>query len=230
MPVIQPWFKQQVSSAIPKAFNYLLDETANADVKFSFEGLKNDIYPVLKQAFLDSPPPQAAGLSTDMVASLFDAGWAIYSPQIPIALDLNLGDMLGLPGGIPRALTEVQPGLAQAREYVGYFQTGFLILAGMTLLLILIVILINRSIKDNCRTLGSTFATYGVLDLAGTLAAFITLHSDIIGWDVMPASLQPWFFQLGDSVTKVMLIFPAFCAVTGIALLVISFTHQRQQA
>ena len=117
---------------------------------------------------------------------------------------------------IAEIITEVENELAEYKPYVGYFLLGYRLLMVFIVLLIIGIILINRQVKDICRSLGITFLTYGILELAGTFVAKYFFRNQLLKSTVydIPVSLQgipeqifndflsPLLFHLGSSASR----------------------------
>ena len=231
VPVIEPWFKEQAALLIPQVYDYLLGKSQSLNLSIPLGTVSNDVGSALKSAILASPPSSLAGLSQAQLAQEFDKTWAQTVQQFPEALVIDSGELeLDQQAEINQALDDAQQGLSTAREYVGWYQTGFWGLVGLTALLILFIILVNRNVKGTSRVLGSTLTTYGVLEAAGVIAARVIAHSQLppLLTDV-PQSVQPWLLQMTDSLSLPLLIFSLACAVVGITLLVVSFLYKRRQ-
>ena len=137
--------------------------------------------------------------------------------------------MLEQPAEIAQAFENAETGLAEARKGIVYYQEGFWGLVGLTLVLILGIILINRSVKVSCRILGGIFATYGITEAIGLIISRGLVHSQLLSLSGVPESLQPWLVQLADSLMNPLLVFSIFCAALGVTLFVVSFLYHRKQ-
>jgi TRAP-type C4-dicarboxylate transport system permease large subunit len=115
------------------------------------------------------------------------------------------------------------------RQGIVYYQEAFWGLVGLTILLVLFIILINRNVKAICRILGSVFATYGIIEAAGLLISRGLIHSQLLSLSDMPQSIQPWLLQFSNSFLNPLLIFSISCAALGITLFVVSFLYHRKQ-
>jgi hypothetical protein len=112
-----------------------------------------------------------------------------------------------------------------AREYIGYFKTGYYALIAFMLLLVAGIILINRNVKDSTRALGIVLTVYGVWELAGVII------SRSINWltslpEDLPAALVPWLDGLIKDSLAPLLWFSLGVLIIGVALLVLSFVYR----
>jgi hypothetical protein len=228
--VIQPWFKEQVTLLIPKLYDYVLGDSSTLDLNIPVSSIITDIGSVLKSAVLASPPPSLAGMSQTQLSLAIDIFWAQTVPQVPATIDLNSSEIgLEQPAEIGQGLDDAQRSLSQVRQGIVYYQEAFWGLVGLTILLVLFIILINRNVKAICRILGSVFATYGIIEAAGLLISRGLIHSQLLSLSDMPQSIQPWLLQFSNSFLNPLLIFSISCAALGITLFVVSFLYHRKQ-
>ena len=226
---IQPWVKEQLILLVPQLYDYILGESPAPELTIPLGPVLGDIGAALKSALLASPPPALAGLTQAQLSLAFDAAWAQTLPQMPEAIALDLSEtQADSPAGTGQSLDDAQRGLVQAREVIVYYQEAFWGLVGLTLILILGIVLINHNVKVNCRILGSTFTTYGVIEAAGILISRSLVHSQLSSIADLPQSLRPWLAQLADSVMQPLLIFAIACAALGVILFVVSFLYNRR--
>ena len=150
-------------------------------------------------------------------------------PQVPDTVDLSSSEIgLEQPAEIGQGLNDAQRSLGQVRQGIVYYQEAFWGLVGLTILLVLFIILINRNVKAICRILGGTFTTYGIIEAAGILVSRGLIHSQLLSLSDMPQSIQPWLLQFSNSFLNPLLIFSMSCAALGITLFVVSFFYHRK--
>jgi hypothetical protein len=231
IPVIEPWFKEQVQILIPELYDYVLGDRDTLDLSIPISPVLDDIASTLKSAILASPPPSLAGLSQSQLSQAFDVAWAQTLPQMPVSIEINPSEnAFEQPAEVAQGFEDAERGLAEARRFVAYYQAGFWGLVGLTLILILGIILINRNVKVNCRILGGVFATYGITEAAGVIISRGLIHKQMASsLTEVPSSIQPWLVQLVDSLLNPLLIFAISCAVLGVILFVVSFLYRRTQ-
>lgn len=164
---------------MPKLYDYVLGQTQSLSLSIPVSSVKEDIRATLRAAFLKSPPAEDAGLTPSQLSQLFDSAWSLASGQMPEALEIDASELLPPPTDVAQALSEAEKALATARLYVGYYQQGFWGLVGLTALLMLGIVLVNRSLAGSSRALGGTLATYGVLEAAGLIISQGLLHGQL---------------------------------------------------
>jgi hypothetical protein len=228
---IEPELKQQVIDLIPDIYSYLLGESSTLEFTISTGPLVADMGAALKSAFLASPPSALSSMPQNDLSLAFDTAWAQTRTQIPASIDIDSGEIgVEQPGEITQALDDAETTLAEVREWVGYYRLAFW---GLVLLVVLwtgLIILVNRDVKINCRLIGGLFTGYGLAEAIGILISRGFIHNLALSEFDAPASLQPWILQLTDSLTNPLLIFAVCCAVTGVALIVLSFFYHRDQS
>lgn len=227
---LKPWLKEQVAVAADPVVNYLLGETQRLNIVIPLEPLKVTLKDNLRAAFLKSPPPELSGTPPAALGLLFDATWPTISQQIPATLVID-EKMLGskVPNQIAGALTGAEDGLRQARQYVNYFQLAYKALIVLMLLLILGIILLNRSVRDTTRSLGITFLTYGAFEYGGILVAryFGGKQFSMAG---IPASLQAWLPRFLDNLMSPLEMFSIGVLIGGLGLIIVSFVFKSRQS
>ena len=215
---LEPWIKEQAGVVIHSGYDYLLGKSQSFSVVIYTGPLKDSLKDNLRQAILESPPPELAGLPPATVEQYIDEYYQQISREIPSNFEFSESS-LG---------PEVMVQLEQIRQGIGYFQLGYQTLIGFTLLLILGIILINRQVRSATRSLGTTFLVCGALELLGIFAASILTETQLARLD-MPVSLQVWVPQFIDDFLTPLKIFSLCAAVAGAALIVVSFVYKPRE-
>lgn len=230
-PWLEPWLKEQAYGAVQPAYDYIMGKNQGFELIIPVEQLVEQLRDPLWESFRESPPPELAGLSEPELGLYFNNVYHDIAGRIPSTLELS-GDLLldpEIPAQVAEALSEAEEGLKQAREIIGYFQTGFTILIIVIVLLMAGIILINREVRGTSRILGITFLSYGMLELIGIFIARNIAQSRI-PWADMPTTLQTWLTQLIDSFTTPIQILSIILIVVGAALLGVSFIYKRHRS
>ena len=96
-------------------------------------------------------------------------------------------------------------------------------------LLVLLIVLINRSVRGTTRTLGIDLLIYGALEFAGV---YIARHYAPTGVSLpdIPASLNAWLSGLFTDLLAPLQMFSLGLLVGGAALLAVSFLYQPRPA
>ncbi|MGD0779932.1 MAG: hypothetical protein ABR954_04010 [Dehalococcoidales bacterium] len=113
--------------------------------------------------------------------------------------------------------------LQQAKQYVDYFQTYYTWLIVALLVLVMLIFLVNMSIKAPARALGVDLLVFGIIDLVGII---LLRTLPIMQWiservTISPA-LNTWIAGLIYDVTAVALPLTIGILVVGVILLVVS--------
>ena len=201
---LEPWIKTQMDTAIYSGYDYLLGESQNLNLAISTDQLKETLKDNIKPALIRSIPEFA-------------------SLQIPSTIDIS-EEMLG---------PEVISTLEQVREYISYIQIAYKALIGFMLLLIGLIVLTHRQVRDSTRQIGITFLAYGI---PGYVGAFLINNfameylPQLTGQPLLPASLQAWLPQLVNNILAPMQMFSLGILIGGVVLLVVSFVYKRKPA
>jgi hypothetical protein len=201
-----------------------------------------DIVQYIPQDFL---PPEARLLSQDQLAAYLEANKSLVRAQIDslgtdailAQLDNNVIEpyfneftdsaVTQIPD-VYNVNTEVfgQDGLRQladARRYLGYFETAYWALIAAALVLIGLVWLIWREVKHPARAVGITLAFFGVLELAGTIILRSINPFDYSNGLDMPTYARNILLNVYHDALQPMLVFNIVVLVVGVAVLVLSF-------
>jgi len=239
---LEPTIKAELVAAADPILDYLLGERQSLSVEISLEPVVESLENTLMEAFLESPeafsgllPEEFADLIQTQLADLTPAQLEQYfntyigqklAEVLPSTFVIN-ESMLGteIPTQIAEALAGAEDALAEARQYVGYFQIVYYGLIGLMVLLIAGIILLKRNVRGATRGLGITFLIYGVLEFAGVFATRNFLPTSLPLPDI-PASLQSWLMGLiGDFVAPLQ-TFSIGLLVGGVVLLIVSFVYK----
>jgi len=215
----EPWIKEQANAVIEPSYDYFLGESESLSVVISLESVKESLEATLKEAILQSPPPELAGLSPSEIEQHFDEVYQEISQQIPSTFELSQSSLS----------PEVLATLEQVRQYIGYVQLAYTALIGLILLLIAGIILINRQITKTARSIGITFLTCGGFGYGGIFAAKHFAPQQLSQFQI-PSSLQAWIPQLLDDILAPLEMFSIGLLMCGIALTVVSFVYKRQSS
>lgn len=211
----EPWLKEQLSITIRSGYDYFLGRSEELSLIISLEPLKESLRDSLWQTFQQSIPPEFAGLPPAQVEQYFNEYYQDFSGQIPSEFAL---DESSLP---PEAMEPIR----QARQYIGYFQTGYMVLIGFMVLLVLGIILIKRNVRSITRGLGITLLAYGALEYAGIFAAKYLAPARLPLPDIPPA-LEAWLLGLFGDLLAPLEMFSLGLLVGGVVLLIVSFVYQ----
>jgi len=215
---LEPWIREEVRDKVYTFYDYLEDRSQHLILVISLEPVKESLRDNLREAVLESPPPELAGLPPAVIESYLDQYYQQISQDIPSALELDealLGD-------------EAMEELERAKQIVGYIHLTHNTLIGLSLLLILLIILIYREVRGSTRHLGSTFLACGILSYAGLFIAKSVADTQLAQSDI-PVYIQTWAPQLVDDALAPLEVYSIVLLVVGVALLVVSFVYKRRQ-
>ncbi len=224
---LEPWIKDQVGAAADPMLDYLFGQSQGFSVEISLEPVKESLRDNLRQAFLQSPPPEFAGIPQALLGQYFDLFYQEFAGQFPTTLVIN-ETLFGteMPAQIAQILADAEVMLEEGRQYVSYFKLGYNVLIGFILLLILGIILLHREVKGSTRQLGTTFVACGV-----SVYVLIFAYKYFIGGQLSQflifASLQAWFPQVINDLLAPLEMFGLACLIGGVVLLIVSFVYPR---
>ncbi len=116
-----------------------------------------------------------------------------------------------------------------ARQYIGYFRTGYYALIAFMVLLVLGIILIHRNVKDSTRTLGIGFLIYGVLEFAGVYV-LRNFTPNVLPLEDLPSALQTWLLGLYGDFLAPLQWFSLGILILGAILLAASLIYRPGEA
>ena len=216
---LEPWIKEQVSTVIYSGYDYLEGRSQSLSLAISLEPMKDSLRGNLREAMLQSLPPELAGLPPAEIEQYFSEFYQQIDEGIPSTFELDEA-LLG---------AEVLAQLELVRQFIGYFHIAFNALIGLILLLILLIILINRQVRGSTRGLGATFLSFGALSYVGILAAKNIAGTQLTQLDI-PAYLQTWMPQLLKDTLAPLEMYSIGLAAAGVVLLIVSFVYKRHEA
>ena len=215
---LEPWIKEQARDGIYSFYDYLEGRSQSLSLTVSLEPVKESLRDNLWQAFLQSPPPELAGLPSAEMEQYFNQYYQQISQQIPPTVDLTEAS-LG-----PEGMAQLEP----VKQIIGYFHLAYNALIGLILLLILGIVLINRKVRGSTRGLGTTFLTCGALSYAGVLVAKSIAGTQLTQLDI-PVYLQAWIPQFLADFPAPLEMYGIGLMAVGVALLVVSFVYKPRQ-
>jgi len=225
---LEPWIKEQISTAADPILDYLLGESQSLSVVIPLEPVKESLEDNLRQAFLQSPPSELSGVPQATLELYFDETYQAFSAQIPSTFEFD-ESLVGTetPAQIAEALANAETMLGEGREYVAYFQLIYKALIGFMVLLTLGIVLISRQVKGATRELGTIFTTYGVFEYAGILVAKYFSGKQIAQFPLIPPSLQEWLPEFISDFLAPLEMFSLGLLIGGVILIVVSFVYKR---
>jgi hypothetical protein len=227
---IEPWAKEQVSILIPPAFDYLLGNSDTFEVTISLDDLKETLKSYLKQSFLSSPPAQYQGLSPAELGQEFDALFKA-SADIPSTYTFDEELFVTEDGtSLAANLAATEQTLSDAREGIRLFNTAFMLLTVLILLLTGVIILIYRNVKASTLNLGLLSLIYGAGLMILYFASSKIIQDAIIQQDIASyPAISDWLIQISSGMLfPLQILFIAFLII-GVALLVISGIYHKRQ-
>jgi uncharacterized membrane protein (UPF0136 family) len=217
---LEPWMREQVNAAARAGYDYLLGKSQSLSLVIDMQSMKESLRDSAWQAFLESPPPELAGVPPALVEPYFDEYYRQFSEQIPPTIEIN-ESMIG---------PEVMGNLEQTRRYIGYLQIAYRVAIWATIAIVVgLVFLHRRQVKGATRSIGIPCLTCGISTYVGTVVIkyFAIRQMVPVG---LPAQFRAWLPQFLDDALAPMQMFGIVLMVVGTALLIVSFVYKRRPA
>jgi hypothetical protein len=215
---LEPWMKEQARDGIYSFYDYLEGRSQSLSLTVSLEPVKESLRDNLREAVLQSPPPELAGLPPAMIEQYLDEYYQQISQEIPSTFEFTEASI------DPQVMAQLE----QMKQVVGYLHLGYQALIGLILLLILGIVLINREVRGSTRSLGSTFLACGIFSYADVFIIKNVVGTQLVQPD-MPVYLQTWIPQLLADTLAPLEMYSIGLMAAGVVLLVVSFVYKRRQ-
>jgi len=218
---LEPWLREQVGQAVYTGYDYLLGRSESLVLVIDVAPVKEQVRDGLRQALLASPPAGLEMIPPAQLEQMFDAFYEQIAGQIPSTLEIDESTLNEMDPSI-------MPALAQARRYIGYFQTIYWALVIATALLIMGVILLNRRVRGATRWIGIPCLISGIVTYVAT---FVIKHfaGEALSGINPPPELQSWLSRLLSDSLAPLGTYGIVLMVVGVALLIVSFVYKRGQ-
>jgi len=226
IPKLEPWIEQQANTIISPLLDYILGNSQDLNVVIPLDTVKPTLKSALKEAFMQSPPPELTGATQAQLEIYFNQYYHDFATQMSSTLVIDESTIgTDIQADFAKVLADAESNLKIARQIIGYFQSGYTPLIVFMVVLVLGIILTSREVKTITRTLGIIFVVYGALWYASVLVARFAQYPRFIE-TIAPPSLQAWFYPFIDRFLHPLEIFSLGCLIGGIVLLVVSFLYK----
>lgn len=215
---LEPWFKEQARDVIHEFYDYIKGKNQRLSLVIPLEPVRESLMDNLREVILESPPPELAGLPPDEIERHLDEYYQQITEHIPESFELN-------EDSIPAEMMNL---LGQLRQFTSYFQTGYIVLIGAILFLILLIVLVHHNVRGSTRGLGTNFLICGIFGLGSVLLAKYASGTLIPQAD-LPTQLQSWVPQLINDILSPLQIYSISLIAIGIVLLIVSFAYKPRQ-
>ena len=226
----EPWIKEQIRNVVDPVADYLVGESESFSVTISIQPLIDNLKDMMREVFLEFPPPPLEGLSPDLIEEEFEEFWAEAGLPAIIEIDETIFGQ-EMPSPVGAFVADAEIGLGQAREYVGHFQLWYILIIVFMAVLIAGIVLIHRQVKGSTRTLGIVFLASGLVMLVGGLIGKNIAGEQIVqAMHAAPAQLQVWILQFLVNLLAPLQSLSIGFIVGGTALVVVSFVYKSRHA
>ena len=217
---LEPWIREQVNAAVYAGYDYLLGKSESLSLVIDMEPMKESLRDSAWQAFLESPPPELAGVPPALAKPYFDEYYRQFSEQIPPTIEID-ESVIG---------AEVMGNLEQTRRYMGYLQIAYRVAIWATIAIIVgLVFLHRRQVKGATRSIGIPCLTCGISTYVGTVVIKYLVKMQMAPVS-LPAQFRVWLPQFLDDALAPMQMFGIVLMAVGTALLIVSFVYKRRPA
>jgi len=217
---LEPWTREQVKNAVYAGYDYLLGKSESLSLVIDMEPMKESLRDSAWQAFLESPPPELAGVPPALAEPYFDEYYRQFSEQIPPTIEID-ESVIG---------PEVMGNLEQTRRYIGYLQIAYRVAIWATIAIVVgLVFLHRRQVKGATRSIGIPCLTCGISTYVSTVVIKYFAGMQVAQFG-LPAQLQAWLPQFINDALAPMQMFGIVLMVVGTALLIVSFVYKRRPA
>jgi len=212
---LTPWFEEQADKVIRDVYAYLKGDR-ELNVVISLEPVRDTVKEKLREALLNSLPPQLQGVPQSVIDAYMSEVYEGVDNFIPATFRLSETS----------AGQQVAAQLQQVKQVVGYIDTVYKALIMAAVVLVLLIALIHWwQPKPITRSIGITFVLVGAACVIGSLLDIwiIQALSRLAGESSMLLGLQSKLPQLAGDLTAPVRMYGIGFLVSGIVLVVISF-------
>ena len=225
------WLKDELKQASAPLADYILGISPDLEVSIPITPLLDDLEETLYNLYLAHPPAELEGLSPALFRAEFSMWYDEAIADMPSSIAVD-EEFIGsdVPREVTAFISDAETALGEARRYIGYFQTAFIIAIVVILILAGLIVLICREVKCSTRTLGSVFGIYGLFTLAGVIISSSVIDRQLMpALPDMPAAVQDWVLVFINNLFTPLRWFSIGILAAGVALLVISFVYRTGQ-
>jgi hypothetical protein len=227
----ETWIKEQLKTIVVPVADYMVGDIKTFNVEISLDPLIADMKETIMDKISEMDIPLISLLPDEIVELFVDDMVDQYTEYVPSPIEIN-NSMIGahVPAEIAASIGDVENTLAEIKEYVGTFQTVYILLIVFILLIITGIILIYREVKRATRTLGIVTLIAGVIDLV-----LLLLMKNLITTQMaqattgMPVYLQTWMTRLITNIAAPMQIMSICFIAAGVILIIVSVIYRPKE-
>ena len=211
---LKPWFEEQADTVIRDVYAYLKGEQ-ELNVVISLEPVRAAVKEKVREAVLESLPPELQGASQSQIDAYMSQVYAGIDNVIPATFQLNETS----------AGQQITAQLEQVKQIIGYIDTAYKALIALAVLLVLLIALAHWwQPKPITRSIGITFILVGVAGILGSLLDVLIIQalSRLAGESSLLLGLQAKLPQLAADLTAPIRMYGIGFLSAGVVLVVIS--------
>lgn len=212
---LTPWFEEQADKVIRDVYAYL-KEDRELNVIISLEQVRTVVKENVREAVLDSLPPQLQGVSQSQIDAYMAQVYDGIDDVIPASFVLNEA-IVG---------SQIMAQVQQIKEIIGYIATAYKALIVAAVVLVLLIALVYWwQPKPITRSIGITFILVGAACIIGSLLDvwLIQALSRLVGESSVLLGLQSKLPQLANDLTAPVRMYGIGFLGSGVVLVAISF-------
>jgi len=235
----EPDIKDQLKKAAQPIIDYLLGKNKafqiTLDLQPVYESLKNSAI----QEFLQNPPAELSDVSPELLSEAVDQYVNQNFQQVlndfPLLVTIdqtNIGN--DTPANVKKSISEVEARLIEFQPAVHLFQTYYIWLIVLIVVLIAGIAAISHSIKLAARVLAVVSLLYGIINYGGILVCKWAINSYLVPSlqnepfvsGTMPPDMVSFIRQVIYDFISPLHVFSLVVLVAGALLLVVSFVYK----
>jgi hypothetical protein len=212
----EPWVKAQAAAVVNEVYDYVQGRSGTLALSVNFGDVRDTLEENLTTALINDPPAVLLQLAPQWAEMPLAERQAALAQLIPTLMS-QIPESMDLVGLVPDAVTA----LTEARGYMGYVILALWGGIGVAVLLALLIVLVFRSVRGSCVTLGTVFLIYAAGMLVIRFAVDITMLPVLSPYLMMTGafpSLHEWAVALLYDVIRPTLWLGVGFVVAGLVL------------
>jgi hypothetical protein len=216
----KPWINEQIKLSINKTYDYFWGVSDQLKFEFELTEVRQNITNNITQVIIANPPQDYLNLSPQ--------------EQSRYVADINKQIMDAIPSKYELVVNQELVGsdsmkvIQQVRDGIKSYEIAFWILIGLIIVLLALIALIQRKIRDIARTIGIILIIDGVI--CGIIYVILRyLVPAYTATTEIPTILHNWLPGLIEDLSAPFGIFSFVVFISGAAILVVSFLFKDSQ-
>ncbi len=212
----EPQLKTQLKAAVPPILDYILGMTNSFSATFNLDNIVNDIKAEAKTILRNDPA--FAGATDAQLNAYIEKNLSPQLNEVNTSITIDQ-TTLGADAQLTSSLREAEDSLAQVRPYILMFQTYYIWLIVLMVLVIAGIAAIHHSVRGATRSLGITFLVYGVIEFIPLIIFKLLIAPNYVYPELdanTPAYLHTYVRQVISDSMSPLWWFSMGCLIGGI--------------